>query len=259
MLAVDFRDEAFGQAASLVENFNLDSDAYSACSDQTRPLQTGWWSVKGQGSTFFQDSVSARVWIDYGTTKNCTVFLGKNLKGHLRIGLHKDNSMIYVGSDCRLDDLEIRSWGSSDLVVIGNHVTCNQNCKIIAGRGAYRSGLGIVLGDDCMLANDVVIRNSDAHPIIMLDDNIQVNQPSQGVFIGQHTWLGERASVLKGVTVGGCSVLGFGAVVTKDVPRFSLAVGSPAQSITRANQVWSRSMSERHLMEAKRWASQMGE
>ena len=47
--------------------------------------------------------------------------------------------------------------------------------------------------------------------------------------IGNHVWIGKRAIILKGVTIGDGSIVGMGAVVTKDVPSNSLAVGNPAK------------------------------
>ena len=53
------------------------------------------------------------------------------------------------------------------------------------------------------------------------------------VEIGDFVWLGERAIVLKGVTIGAYSVIGAGSVVTRDVPPYTLAVGAPARVIRR--------------------------
>lgn len=48
------------------------------------------------------------------------------------------------------------------------------------------------------------------------------------VTIGNDVWIGGRAIVLPGVTVGDGSVVGAGSVVTKDVPPLSLVAGNPA-------------------------------
>lgn len=51
------------------------------------------------------------------------------------------------------------------------------------------------------------------------------------VVIGDYSWLGERVMVLKGVSIGAHSVIGAGSIVTRDVPSYSLAVGSPARVV----------------------------
>jgi acetyltransferase-like isoleucine patch superfamily enzyme len=53
------------------------------------------------------------------------------------------------------------------------------------------------------------------------------------VRICDYVWLGERVSVLKGVTIGERSVIGAGAIVTRDVPAYSIAVGAPARVVRR--------------------------
>ena len=50
-----------------------------------------------------------------------------------------------------------------------------------------------------------------------------------GAQIGDGAWLGARATVMDGVIVGAHSIVGAHAVVTKDIPEFSIAVGIPAR------------------------------
>ena len=51
------------------------------------------------------------------------------------------------------------------------------------------------------------------------------------VLIGNNVWVGCRAIILKGVTIGEGAVVAAGAVVTKDVPPFTLVAGNPARVI----------------------------
>lgn len=56
--------------------------------------------------------------------------------------------------------------------------------------------------------------------------------PSHGkVKIGNNVWLGENVSILKGVTIGDNVIIGLGAVVVKDIPSNSIAVGVPAKVV----------------------------
>lgn len=48
------------------------------------------------------------------------------------------------------------------------------------------------------------------------------------VIIGDYCWIGARSMILPGVTIGECSVVAAGSVVTKDVPPYSLVAGVPA-------------------------------
>ena len=64
------------------------------------------------------------------------------------------------------------------------------------------------------------------------DPELPINQQGvkrRGVVIGEDCWIGNRATVLDGVRIGRGSVIGAAAVVTGDIPEFSVAVGSPAR------------------------------
>lgn len=54
---------------------------------------------------------------------------------------------------------------------------------------------------------------------------------SKEVHIGNNVWIGEFVSILPGVTIGDGSIIGSTSVVSKDIPAFSIAVGSPAKVI----------------------------
>lgn len=63
-------------------------------------------------------------------------------------------------------------------------------------------------------------------------------------------------SILKDVTIGACSVVGFGAVVTKSIPRFSIAAGVPAKVISLdSSKVWSRSMATESIERANHYVN----
>ena len=56
-------------------------------------------------------------------------------------------------------------------------------------------------------------------------------QPVEPVHIGNDVWIGRRVIILPGVTIGDGCVIGAGAVVAKDIPPFSIAVGNPCRVI----------------------------
>ena len=53
------------------------------------------------------------------------------------------------------------------------------------------------------------------------------------VSIGNNVWIGEHVSILPGVTIGEGSVIGANSVVSKSIPPYSIAVGSPAKVIKK--------------------------
>ena len=77
------------------------------------------------------------------------------------------------------------------------------------------------------------IHNYEDVNILMKEQDILDYGP---VVIGENTWLGENACIM-GASVGMHCVIGVNAVVTKDIPDYSIAVGSPAKVIRQYNQV----------------------
>ena len=51
------------------------------------------------------------------------------------------------------------------------------------------------------------------------------------ITIGKNVWIGEMAIILGGVTIGEGAIIGAHAVVTKDVPAYSVVAGIPAKVI----------------------------
>lgn len=95
----------------------------------------------------------------------------------------------------------------------------------------------VTLGKHVMIASNVFITDHD-HDLSDPMNPATVNSglDTAPVHIGDYTWLGEKAMVLKGVTIGQRSVIGAGALVTRDIPPMSIAVGSPARVIRRFDQ-----------------------
>ena len=88
----------------------------------------------------------------------------------------------------------------------------------------------IKIGNDCMIAQDVFITDCNHSTDKNVGYNFLVSKP---VNIGNHVWIGAKAIILPGITIGDDSIIGAGAVVTKSIPPFSIAVGNPAKVIKK--------------------------
>lgn len=103
-----------------------------------------------------------------------------------------------------------------------------------------RSGIGLnariqgplSLGDHVMMGPDVMIYTRNhmiaSREIPMIDQGVTA---AQKVTIGDDVWIGARAIILPGVTIGKGAIISAGAVVTKDVEAYTIVGGIPAKFI----------------------------
>ncbi len=103
-------------------------------------------------------------------------------------------------------------------VTIGNNVYIGSNLLTMA-RG------GITIEDGAWIAANVQLltNNHDLYERAVL-----LCKP---IVIKEDAWIGAGATILPGVCIGKHAVVGAGSVVTKDVPDYAVAVGSPAKVI----------------------------
>lgn len=117
-------------------------------------------------------------------------------------------------------------FGHIDNIILGDNVYIGEGTKIYAqGKVTIKSGT--------IIADTVDIRTSnhyyDGGDLNMLpfDEKVLVNP----VTIEENVWVASHVLILPGVTIGEGAVIAAGAVVTKDVPAFSIVGGNPARVI----------------------------
>lgn len=92
----------------------------------------------------------------------------------------------------------------------------------------------ITIGDRVLFGADVIVADTDFHPIDEVPRRwLPIPGPSAGdeVTIGDDAFLGTRAVVLKGSSIGSGAVVGAGSVVAGDVPAGAVVAGNPAKFI----------------------------
>jgi acetyltransferase-like isoleucine patch superfamily enzyme len=103
-------------------------------------------------------------------------------------------------------------------LIIGDRAFINYGVDIAA------TGL-VSIGADCLIGTHVSIIDNDFHG---LAERLQMPSPKP-VIIGDNVWIGNRAIILPGVTIGDGAVVGAGSVVTRDVPPRTVVAGNPAR------------------------------
>jgi acetyltransferase-like isoleucine patch superfamily enzyme len=122
---------------------------------------------------------------------------------------------------------------------------------IIIGEGTYgypmvrtfaREKVHLRIGSYCSLANDAMFLLGGEHPVdrvttypyrirMSLDGSADDGFPkrSNDIVVGSDVWIGAKALILAGRTIGDGAVVAGGAVVTRDVPPFAIVGGNPAR------------------------------
>lgn len=142
-----------------------------------------------------------------------------NISGN---NIHIGKSFTAIGE--QMHQVEIGVWGREDglgRIEIGDCVLMSPGSRLSASDE-------IVIGDGVMLANGAYVTDSDWH---MIYDRTNRDERVTPVHIGKNVWLGDHATVLKGVTIGENSVVAARAVVTRDVPANVVVAGNPAKVI----------------------------
>jgi acetyltransferase-like isoleucine patch superfamily enzyme len=120
--------------------------------------------------------------------------------------IHTENCQFYSGVR-----LEV---GPGAKLEIGNGTYLNRNTLV------HASSL-VRIGADCQVSWDVVIIDSDMHPV-------RGQTSVKPIIIEDEVWIGCRVIILKGVHIGKGAVIAAGAVVTKDVAPYTVVGGVPA-------------------------------
>lgn len=144
---------------------------------------------------------------------------------------HPDRGYLEMREDSKLyvNDFSIYS---------GARILLKKGAVLHLGTGYINTNVTIVcdekieIGNKVFISSNVLIRDSDAHKITS-----HPHKETQPIKISDQVWIGTNVLILKGVHIGEGAIIAAGSVVTKDVPAYSIAAGTPAKVI-RENVTW---------------------
>ena len=166
--------------------------------------------------------------------------------GHgFQIDVFGDNNVIEIAEDCLLSNTSVLVYGNNNRIVIDKNARFMGPCRItmegdstlLIGENAgirdvrfVLKDASIVIGKLCMFSNHIELRNTDSHKVISLEDKHVKNKPCD-IRLGEHVWIGQNVTILKGVSIGNDSIVAMGTIVTKDVPANSIVAGVPSRVV----------------------------
>ena len=109
-------------------------------------------------------------------------------------------------------------------VVRPKNVTIGKNVTVMNGVLMMSAG-GITIEDNVMIAANVQLISNNHDPY---DRYVITCKP---ILIKEGAWIGAGATILPGVTIGKYAIIGANSIVSKNIPDYGVAVGSPAKVI----------------------------
>jgi len=146
--------------------------------------------------------------------------------------------LIYLSEKRKLKQIKFGSKGSSCIIDPHNFFSHPENIYIgnyvyIGNNNSFYGKSKITIKDGCVISDYIDVlsttHNFQGEKLSFIPfDEINYLKP---VVIEEAAWIGHHVIVLPGVTIGKCSIVGAGSVVTKDVPPYSIVAGNPAKII----------------------------
>ena len=150
----------------------------------------------------------------------------QNIQVGRKVRVRAQSNIVFLGKASLGERNSITARGGN--IIFGENFASNEEVIINADIGGK-----IVFGNNCLVGPRVIFRTANHK---FSDRNSTIN--SQGhtigdICVGNDVWIGANAVILSGVQIGTGSVVAAGAVVTKDIPPFSVVAGVPATVIKR--------------------------
>jgi acetyltransferase-like isoleucine patch superfamily enzyme len=167
------------------------------------------------------DDNEVRIGVGCVSTGNLCIVLGHSCAVTIGEACQLSHNFVFLARDAR--------------VGIGRQTAFNGTCWI-----QLHEPSAVDIGFGCLFGGDTNITTSDMHSIIDAESGKRIN-PAGNVSIQDNVWIGARAFILKGVTIGAGSIVGLGSIVTTDVPPHSVVAGNPAR-VVRTGVTWTSAL-----------------
>ena len=197
---------------------------------------------------------------------NCVKVKNKKQSGKLKIYVSGSNNEIIIENISIMQNLDVKNCCNNSKIVINNILSWRKstiyngyddpkqtinNSEIIIGNNVHlnsafifnpHSNSSIEIKPNCLISDEISIRNTDGHPIYDINTKECINKQKDGfhILIEEHVWIGYGVTILKNCKVPRDSIVGSNAIVAKrfDTPNVVIA-GNPAK-IIKENVTWTK-------------------
>ena len=158
--------------------------------------------------------------------KGARIVYPAEIQGYEGISIGDNTSVL---EHCRIANFQLNISNYPTRISIGS------NCYICYYFTILNAS-SVIIGDNVLIASHVMI-SSENHGMNPESEKSYMAQQleTMPVNIGDGCWIGEKACILPGVSIGKKCIIGAGSVVTKSIPDYSIAAGNPAKVIKKYN------------------------
>lgn len=142
-----------------------------------------------------------------------------------------NNNVIEIGEGTCINQGDIWIEDDNNKIIIGDNTNLCGKIHL-----ACTEGSKIRIGNNCLFSSEIVFRTGDSHSIVNMSGE-RINQAAD-ITVENHVWIGHRVLINKGVVIPQDTVVGTGAVVTKQFDETNtIIVGVPAR-VSKRNVNW---------------------
>ncbi len=171
----------------------------------------------------------------------------KKAKGKVIINGKIKRGMVRIAfADVSISDTKERSlWNVEGTIIFKGIANFGAGCKIAVGKNAElifgdkfcitaKSEIAcfkkIEFGNNCLLSWDILVMDTDSHPVFDVDGNL-LNE-DKAIKVGNHVWIGCRSLILKGTEIADDCVIAAQSVLTRKFNKSNcILAGQPAQIV----------------------------
>jgi acetyltransferase-like isoleucine patch superfamily enzyme len=145
--------------------------------------------------------------------------------------LYPPDRLARVGREHHIEAVRRRAWLLSGAFVAGEGTYFNWHVSVVLERWG---DLAATLGERVALAPGVTFVAASGpcySRLAEIEGFADRHIAYAPITVGDDTWIGANVTMLPGVTIGTCCLIGAGSVVTRDVPDYAIAAGVPARIV----------------------------